>query len=70
MENPAISIIVPVYNAERYLKRCVESVINQTFKDWEMILVDDGSTDRSLVICSEYGCDYQNISVIKVNRGG
>ena len=46
-----ISVIVPVYNVERYLKRCIESIINQTYKDLEIILVDDGSTDSSGNIC-------------------
>ena len=49
-----ISVIVPVYNVERYLKRCIESIINQTYKDLEIILVDDGSTDSSGNICDEY----------------
>ena len=48
-----ISVIVPVYNVERYLKRCIESIINQTYKDLEIILVDDGSTDSSGNICDE-----------------
>ena len=51
---PKISIIIPVYNAERYLKECLDSVVNQTFKDIEIICVDDGSTDGSLSILQEY----------------
>lgn len=46
-----ISIIVPVYNAEKYLNRCIDSILKQTFTDLEIILVDDGSTDNSLKIC-------------------
>ncbi|MDT4762159.1 glycosyltransferase family A protein [Sphaerochaeta sp. PS] len=52
------SVIVPVYNAERYLKRCIDSVINQTFFDWELILVNDGSSDSSPMICDEYTKNY------------
>lgn len=51
---PAISIIVPVYNVEKYLKECLDSIEAQTFSDWECILVDDGSTDRSGEICDEF----------------
>lgn len=51
---PTVSIIVPVYNAEKTLKRCVNSIINQSYKDWELLLIDDGSTDDSSVICDEY----------------
>ena len=47
---PAISVIVPVYQAEKFLKKCVESVVKQTFSDWEMLLIDDGCTDQSPAI--------------------
>lgn len=49
-----ISIIVPVYNVEKYLPKCIESIIGQTFKDIEIILIDDGSIDSSGYICDEY----------------
>ena len=49
-----ISVIVPVYNAEMYLCECIESIIKQTYKKIEIILVDDGSTDTSLSICKNY----------------
>ena len=51
MMNPKVSVIVPVYNAESYLSVCIESLINQTMKAIEIILIDDGSTDNSGVIC-------------------
>ena len=55
MENqPLISVIIPVYNVESYLRECVESVINQTYENLEIILVNDGSTDRSGDICDYY----------------
>ena len=54
MTNPKISIIVPVYNAERYLRRCVDSILCQDFSGFELILVDDGSKDKSGEICDEY----------------
>ena len=49
-----ISIIVPIYNVELYLEKCIESIINQTYKNLEIILVDDGSTDSCGKICDEY----------------
>ena len=65
-----ISIIVPVYNAEKYLNRCIDSILKQTFTDLEIILVDDGSTDDSLKICEEYQKQDDRIIVIhKDNRG-
>lgn len=68
--NPLISVVVPVYNVEKYLNRCIESILNQTFKQIEIILVDDGSSDNSPVICDEYCDRYENIKVIhkKNNR--
>ena len=63
-------MIVPVYNAEKYLNRCVESILNQTFKDFELILVDDGSKDSSGDICEKYArCD-QRIKVIHQENKG
>ena len=58
------SIIVPVYQAEKYLKECVESIINQTEQDWEMILIDDGSTDRSHEICDSFEKKYPQVRVL------
>lgn len=59
-----ISVIIPVYNAEKYLKKCVDSVLSQTLKEIEIILVNDGSTDKSGYICDEYAAKHQNIKVI------
>ena len=53
-QNPLLSVIVPVYNVEKYLAKCVESLINQTYSNLEIILVDDGSTDDSSHICDTY----------------
>lgn len=51
---PIVSVIVPVYNVERYLEECLDSIINQTLKDIEVICIDDGSTDNSLSILKRY----------------
>ena len=65
-----LSVIVPVYNVEKYLERCVNSIINQTYTNLEIILVDDGSTDRSGVMCDDYAKSDLRIQVIhKVNGG-
>ncbi len=65
-----ISVIVPVYNVEKTLDRCLESILCQTFQDFEIILVDDGSTDGSGSICDRYAAEYPQISVIhKENEG-
>lgn len=64
------SFIVPVYNTEKYLKKCLDSLINQTYKDFEIIVVNDGSTDKSSSIISKYQKKYKNIIVIdKENEG-
>lgn len=70
MENPLVSVIIPVYNVEKYLEECIDSVINQTYKNIEVILVDDGSTDSSGDICDEYVKKDSRITVIhKENEG-
>lgn len=67
---PKISVIVPVYNAEKYIKRCLESIYQQTFSDYEIILVNDGSTDQSLALCRKYAGKDERITVInKKNEG-
>lgn len=68
--NPQISVIVPVYNGERYLHECIESILNQSFTDFELILVDDGSLDKSGQICDEYAKKDQRIRVIHKNNEG
>lgn len=69
-EVPMISVIIPIYNSEKYLKKCIESVINQTYKDIEIILVDDGSRDSSAEICDEYAKKYENVQVLhQMNQG-
>jgi len=70
MTNPKISIIVPVYNVQLYLRRCVDSLINQTFEDIEIILVNDGSTDHSPEICDEYARTDKRVKVIHKINGG
>lgn len=67
---PKISIIVPVYNVEKYLSRCIDSILNQTFTDFELILVDDGSTDNSGLICDEAGKQDHRIIVIHTPNNG
>ena len=64
------SIIVPIYNIEKYLTRCIESVLDQSFGDYELILVDDGSPDRCPVICDEYAEKDPRIKVIHKKNGG
>jgi len=68
--NPKISIIVPVYNVEKYINKCVDSILNQTFKGFELILIDDGSTDSSGKICDEYGELDERVIVIHKENGG
>ncbi len=67
---PAISVIVPVYNAEKYLQRCVDSVLAQTFTDFELLLIDDGSKDKSGTICDEYTAKDNRIRVYHNANGG
>ena len=67
---PLLTVVIPVYNVEKYLKRCVESVIAQDWKKYEILLVDDGSTDHSPQICDNYVKTYDFISVIHKENGG
>ena len=67
---PELSIIVPVYNVALYLNRCVDSILNQTYSDFELLLIDDGSTDISGVICDEYAVSDNRVKVIHKDNGG
>lgn len=70
MENNKVSVIIPVFNAELYLEQCIESVINQTYKEIEIILINDGSEDESGKICDKYAQEDQRIIVIHKKNGG
>lgn len=67
---PMVSIIVPIYNAEQYLRRCVDSILNQEYTDFELLLVNDGSTDASGDICEEYGDRDPRVIVIQKENTG
>ena len=67
---PMVSIIVPIYNAEQYLRRCVDSILNQEYTDFELLLVNDGSTDASGDICEEYGDQDPRVIVIQKENTG
>lgn len=68
--NPFFSVIIPVYNTEDYLERCIQSFLKQEFNDYEMILVNDGSTDSSGSICDAYAAGYDHIRVVHKENGG
>lgn len=68
--NDLITILVPFYNVEKYIKQCIESIINQTYKNLEIILIDDGSTDNSLKICKEFQKIDSRINIIKKKHKG
>lgn len=69
MEEPKISVVVPVYNGEKYLGQCIDSILNQTFRDFELILLDDGSPDGSGAICDSYAEKDSRIRVIRQLHG-
>ena len=70
IKNEKVSVIVPVYNVEKYLKRCLDSIIDQTYSNIEIILIDDGSTDNSGTICDRYTKNDKRIIVIHKENGG
>ena len=67
---PIVSVIVPVYNTEKYMRRCLESILSQTYTDFEVILVDDGSIDKSGEICDEYARQDNRLRVYHKENGG
>ena len=69
MKNVKISIIVPVYKVEKYLNKCIDSVLCQTFTDFELILVDDGSPDNCPKICDEYAKKDKRVVVLHKENG-
>lgn len=70
VEGPLVSIIVAVYNVEQYLKRCIDSIVNQNYLNWEVVIIDDGSTDNSGKLCDEYAQKDSRIKVIhQCNKG-
>lgn len=69
-KKPSISIIVPVYNVEKYIEQCIQSIISQTHKNFELILVDDGSPDKSGTICDKYASNDDRIVVVHKENGG
>ncbi len=70
MKNTAVTIIVPVYNVEAYLEKCVESLMQQTFKNFDVVLVNDGSTDASGILCDTLARQHSQIKVVHKENGG
>jgi len=70
MSNEMISVIIPCYNLDSYLRKCLESVLNQSYQNLEIIAVDDGSTDKTLDILSEYAAKDSRIEVISQKNQG
>jgi glycosyltransferase involved in cell wall biosynthesis len=70
MNKNLVSVVVPVYNVAPYLERCLSSLVSQTYKDMEILLIDDGSTDVSSNICDDYAQYYKNIVVVHQSNSG
>ena len=67
---PIFSVVVPIYNKEKYLKKCIESVLNQTYDNYELVLVNDGSSDNCPKMCDDYAKKHKNIKVVHKKNGG
>ncbi len=70
MTMPKLSIVIPIYNSETWLKDCIDSILTQDYQDYELILVDDGSTDNSGEICDSYAAEDNRIKVLHIENGG
>lgn len=70
MSEPAVTLIIPVYQAEKTLPRCLDSILNQHYTNWECICINDGSTDGSNIICNEYACKDPRFRIFNKNNGG
>ena len=70
MAYPLFSVITPCFNAEKYLSHCVESILKQKFSDWELLLIDDGSTDSTPYLCDDYAVKDKRIKVIHQKNAG
>ena len=70
MRNYMFSVIVPVYNAGKTLKRCIESILKQSYQNFELLIIDDGSVDNSASICDEYACFDNRVRVLHINNSG
>ena len=70
MDNIEVSVVVPIYNVEKYLRQCLESLVNQNFDDYEIILINDGATDNSMKIAQEFEDKYKNIKLLSKKNAG
>ncbi len=69
-KTPEISVVVPMYNVEKYISRCIESILSQTYQDFELIVIDDGSTDSSFAICQEYALKDERVKLVHTEDKG